>query len=395
MNYNVPQIVTFNATIPSYCKSVNFSFRSLNLYSISINLFDSQSNQTITPNYMLNLTERIINFNTSNIVTNQTKVNFMNINSALPGTKCSLDYIVTCFDSSFQIYSHFSPSSKVTGAVSISSSVTFSSKRVVGAIVYAKVRTVGKVSKSFNITLSDNGVYPDERANDGTYSNLYLPSENGLINMEVLIFNGPNTMILEGDKLSKLNETFQIVDGGDGYIVDRHNTSYPPSPITTVSTTYDGSKISLSFISTGDQGNNGNASRYIIKWAKNMLITDENSWKASETLVNFIVPKSSGAQESFVILLSDLLTSKLPTSVNNITRICFSIRSTNSFNQTSPIGNYDIVYLNHIIPSPPDNPIWTIVLIGGFTVYIAITIVVAVVIYRCHKKNQYRRLENE
>ncbi|MDD5294474.1 MAG: IPT/TIG domain-containing protein [Patescibacteria group bacterium] len=109
--------------------------------------------------------------------------------------------------------------------------------------------------------------------------------------------------------------------------------SAPPAAITNLSASAGSpatSQIKLTWTATGDDGNDGIATKYTIKRSTN-AITDDASFEAAITVFNTLSPKSSGSPETFTV-----------TGLSANTTYYFAIKAVDKVSKVSDLGNSSI-----------------------------------------------------
>jgi len=166
-----------------------------------------------------------------------------------------------------------------------------------------------------------------------------------------------NVKIIEDGGLTEFTDNFDRYTDSGGYIVQYFipNVTYPPSPITSLKgkINSDNTIINLKWIAPGNQENVGIVTKYIIKW-NTIPIINNDVWDISEEIKNTIKPLIAGSEEIFSFYTNQLIIT------NTTLPIIFSIKAENSYNQTSNLGFYEILYYHE---SSPDNLLFIFIVI--------------------------------
>lgn len=149
--------------------------------------------------------------------------------------------------------------------------------------------------KYYNLPINDEGTY--SIAN--TYTNNFIPQGSG--NKENFILSGftPGETLYFSVKAFDEVPNYSFLGNTDSGAVK--SDIIPPGQITDLvaNTGLNSGEVVLNFTSTGDDGNIGNASGYLIKYYSEP-VTDLN-WEIATTYNNSFVPKSPGLPETLTI----------------------------------------------------------------------------------------------
>ncbi|XP_039342087.1 calcium-activated chloride channel regulator 1-like [Mauremys reevesii] len=291
---------------------------------------------------------------------------------------------------------------------------------VLGATVMATVEP--QTGSAVELKLLDDGSGADIMKNDGIYSKYFTSFKgNGRYNLKVHI-QGRNQTVRLGRRQSralyvpgyiengeiKMNAprpepsdeeiqpklgSFKRVASGGSFVVKNvplggFTDVFPPCKITDLEAQFEEDKIHLSWTAPGNDLDEGQADRYIIKMSESLLDLRNTFEDATSVNTSSLVPKPAGTKESFQFKPENV-------TIENSTIIYFAIRAIDNASLTSEVSNVVQAALfvppNEFLPDTHSTDVIndgvnvSIIVIGAV---IAVLIAVSITICILYKKNR-------
>uniref|UniRef100_A0A8C0GBP3 VWFA domain-containing protein n=1 Tax=Chelonoidis abingdonii TaxID=106734 RepID=A0A8C0GBP3_CHEAB len=277
--------------------------------------------------------------------------------------------------------------------------------------IYSKYFTSFKGNGRYNLKVHIQGRNQTVRLGRRQSQALYVPGyiENGEIKMNV-----PRPEVSDDEIQAKLGSFNRVATGGSFVVsnVPSGGTTdvFPPCKITDLEAQFEEDKIHLSWTAPGNDLDEGQADRYIIKMSESFLDLRNTFDNATSVNTSSLVPNPAGTKESFQFKPENV-------TIENGTIIYFAIRAIDNAFLTSEVSN--IVQAALFVPpkeSSPDtlptevitNSVPTqgpltdtlptdvindgvsisIIVIGAVIPVIAVLIAVSITICILHKKNR-------
>uniref|UniRef100_A0A8C0G781 VWFA domain-containing protein n=1 Tax=Chelonoidis abingdonii TaxID=106734 RepID=A0A8C0G781_CHEAB len=235
---------------------------------------------------------------------------------------------------------------------------------VLGATVMATVEP--QTGSAVELKLLDDGSGADINKNDGIYSKYFTSfNGNGRYNLKVRVqgrsqtvrlgrrqsralyvpgyiengeikMNAPRPEVSDEEIQTKLGSFNRVASGGS-FVVENVPSGgitdvFPPCKITDLEAQYEEDKIHLSWTAPGNDLDEGQADRYIIKMSESFLDLRNTFENATSVNTSSLVPNPAGTKESFQFKPENITT-------ENDTIIYFAIRAVDNASLTSEVSN--------------------------------------------------------
>ncbi|XP_065410260.1 calcium-activated chloride channel regulator 1-like isoform X2 [Chrysemys picta bellii] len=259
--------------------------------------------------------------------------------------------------------------------------------------IYSKYFTSFKGNGRYNLKVHIQGRNQTVRLGHRQSRALYVPGyiENGDIKM-----NAPRPEVSDDEIQAKLGSFNRVASGGSFVVknVPSGGTTdvFPPCKIVDLEAQYEEDKIHLSWTAPGNDLDEGQAERYIIKMSESLLDLRNTFENATSVNTSSLVPNPAGTKESFQFRPENF-------TIENDTIIYFAIRAVDNASLTSEVSSIAQVALfvtsKECSPAGASNDdainedinVLTIVLIVAGCVA-ALLIAVSITVCILHKKNR-------
>ncbi|KAM9130332.1 LOW QUALITY PROTEIN: calcium-activated chloride channel regulator 1-like [Pangshura tecta] len=199
--------------------------------------------------------------------------------------------------------------------------------------IYSKYFTSFKGNGRYNLKVHIQGRSQTVRLGRRQSRALYVPGyiENGEIKM-----NAPRPEPSDEEIQAKLGSFNRVATGGS-FVVENVPSGgftdvFPPCKITDLEAQFEEDKIHLSWTAPGNDLDEGQADRYIIKMSENFLDLRNTFDNATSVNTSSLVPKPAGTKESFQFKPENI-------TIENGTIIYFAIRAIDSASLISEVSN--------------------------------------------------------
>ncbi|XP_065410258.1 calcium-activated chloride channel regulator 1-like [Chrysemys picta bellii] len=214
--------------------------------------------------------------------------------------------------------------------------------------IYSKYFTTFKGNGRYNLKVHIQGRNQTVRLGRRQSRALYVPGyiENGEIKI-----NAPRPEVSDEEIQAKLGSFNRVATGGSfvvknvpsGGIID----VFPPCKITDLEAQFEEDKIHLSWTAPGNDLDEGQADRYIIKMSESLLDLRNTFENATSVNTSSLVPKPAGTKESFQFKPENV-------TIENGTIIYFAIRAIDNASLTSEVSN--VVQAAQFVPPKESLP---------------------------------------
>ncbi|XP_065265415.1 calcium-activated chloride channel regulator 1-like [Emys orbicularis] len=258
--------------------------------------------------------------------------------------------------------------------------------------IYSKYFTSFKGNGRYNLKVHIQGRNQTVKLGRRQSQALYVPgyTENGEIKM-----NAPRPEVSDEEIQAKLGSFNRVATGGS-FVVENVPSGgttdvFPPCKITDLEAQFEEDKIHLSWTAPGNDLDEGQADRYIIKMSESLLDLRNTFEDATSVNTSSLVPKPAGTKESFQFKPENV-------TIENGTIIYFAIRAIDNASLNSEVSN--VVQAALFVPPKESLPdtlptdvindgvnVSIIVLIVTGSV-IAVLIAVSITVCILHKKNR-------
>ncbi|KAH1166064.1 hypothetical protein KIL84_015236 [Mauremys mutica] len=255
--------------------------------------------------------------------------------------------------------------------------------------IYSKYFTSFKGNGRYNLKVHIQGRNQTVRLGCRQSRALYVPGyiENGEIKM-----NAPRPEPSDEEIQTKLGSFNRVASGGSFVVKNVPSGGFtdvfPPCKITDLEAQFEEEKIHLSWTAPGNDLDEGQADRYIIKMSESLLDLRNTFEDATSVNTSSLVPKPAGTKESFQFKRENV-------TIENGIIIYFAIRAVDNASLTSEVSN--VVQAALFVPPkeslPDSHPTdvindgvnVSIIVIGAV---IPVLIAVSITICTLYKKNR-------
>ncbi|KAH1166296.1 hypothetical protein KIL84_015468, partial [Mauremys mutica] len=199
--------------------------------------------------------------------------------------------------------------------------------------IYSKYFTSFKGNSRYNLKLRVQGRNQTVRLSHRQSRALYVPGyiENGEIKM-----NAPRPEPSDEEIHAKLGSFNRVATGGSFVVKNVPSGGFtdvfPPCKITDLEAQFEEDKIHLSWTAPGNDLDEGQADRYIIKMSESFLVLRNTFEDATSVNTSSLVPKPAGTKESFQFKPENV-------TIENGTIIYFAICAVDNASLTSEVSN--------------------------------------------------------
>ncbi|XP_063282255.1 calcium-activated chloride channel regulator 1-like [Pelobates fuscus] len=230
--------------------------------------------------------------------------------------------------------------------------------------------------KTTTLDLLDNGAGADILKNDGIYSKYFMSyTGNGRYNLRVRVGSNSDKSKLAAPKNRALYMAGFVVNGtiesnpprpkpsidnlnlgnfsrtvsGGAFVVSNVPSGplpdlYKPNKITDLGAVIQGTQVILKWTATGDDLDQGNATRYDLRMSLSSEELVNNFVNATAVNISYITPKPAGSHEMFTFKPENI-------TISNGTIIYFALIAFDEINHSSDISNLARAVL--FLPPPP------------------------------------------
>ncbi|XP_044883647.1 calcium-activated chloride channel regulator 1-like isoform X2 [Mauremys mutica] len=258
--------------------------------------------------------------------------------------------------------------------------------------IYSKYFTSFKGNSRYNLKLRVQGRNQTVRLSHRQSRALYVPGyiENGEIKM-----NAPRPKPSDEDIQAKLGSFNRVATGGSFVVknvpLGGFTDMFPPCKITDLEAQFEEEKIHLSWTAPGNDFDEGQVDRYIIKMSESLLDLRNTFEDATSVNTSSLVPKPAGTKESFQFKPEYV-------TIENGTIIYFAICAIDNASLTSEVSNVVQVALfvspkESLPDSLPKDVInddvnVSVIVIGALIAVLAVLISVSITVCILYKKNR-------
>ncbi|XP_044883644.1 calcium-activated chloride channel regulator 1-like [Mauremys mutica] len=199
--------------------------------------------------------------------------------------------------------------------------------------IYSKYFTSFKGNSRYNLKLRVQGRNQTVRLSHRRSRALYVPGyiENGEIKM-----NAPRPEPSDEEIQPKLGSFNRVATGGSFVVKNVPSGGitdvFPPCKITDLEAQFEEDKIHLSWTAPGNDLDEGQADRYIIKMSESFLVLRNTFEDATSVNTSSLVPKPASTKESFQFKPENV-------TIENGTIIYFAICAVDNASLTSEVSN--------------------------------------------------------